>query len=189
MAHLSTNFADPLLAAAGPGGDAARAEAAARIQAAKDAEFHSLGLVLGYHYGSSPVIVADGTPEPAVDPSRYVPSIRPGARLAHCWLPDGRSLYDALGHGFTLVCLDRAVDPTPFVRAAANHGTPLVVVDAHGPEWSSVQLATSYDAALLLVRPDQHVAWGTSEPVVGDTTAARVLDHVTGRRSLTAGAS
>ena len=43
-------------------GEQARRAAAQAIQAAKDREFHSLGLVLGYQYDASPVIVDDGTP-------------------------------------------------------------------------------------------------------------------------------
>ena len=68
MSQLSTNFADPRLTDPGLDGDAARADIAARVQIAKDGEFHSLGLVLGYHYGDSPVIVADGTSEPQARP-------------------------------------------------------------------------------------------------------------------------
>ena len=43
-------------------GEQARRAAAQVIQATKDREFHSLGLVLGYQYDASPVIVDDGTP-------------------------------------------------------------------------------------------------------------------------------
>lgn len=63
-------------------GEQARRAAAEAIRAAKDSEFHSLGLVLGYQYDASPVIVDDGTP---AGPERlaYEPSARPGARLPH----------------------------------------------------------------------------------------------------------
>ena len=36
-------------------------------------------------------------------PTTYTPVAEPGARLPHAWLPDGTSLYDRLGRGFTLV--------------------------------------------------------------------------------------
>src|SRR6185437_15667867 len=54
------------------------------VQRAKRAEFYSLGLVLGYSYAGSP-------------------ASEPGARLPHHWLPDGSSLFDQLGTGFSLV--------------------------------------------------------------------------------------
>jgi hypothetical protein len=63
--------------------------AAQVIRAAKDREFHSLGLVLGYQYNGSPVIVEDGTP-PLPKGQDYEQTARPGARLPHHWLPDGR---------------------------------------------------------------------------------------------------
>ena len=79
------------------------------IQRAKRAEFHSLGLVLGYSYAGSPVIQPAGSlviqpgASSAADVTTYTPSAEPGARLPHHWRPDGSSLYDHLGRGFTLV--------------------------------------------------------------------------------------
>lgn len=181
MAQLSTEFADPLLSAPGPEGDAARTAAAARIQVAKHGEFHSLGLVLGYHYGDSPVIVADGTPEPDIDPTHYEPTARPGARLPHRWLPDGRSIYDALGPDLTLLRLDPDADPDPFVISASKHGMPLQLLDMYTLGCTPTDLAEQYQAKMLLVRPDQHVAWRTPSTSVGASTAVQVLERVTGR--------
>ncbi|GII77132.1 monooxygenase [Sphaerisporangium rufum] len=121
---------------------------------AKAGEFHSEGLVLGYHYAGSPIVAADPAPAPAHDPMTYHGSARPGARLPHAWLPDGRSLYDTLGPGFTLLRLSPSADPGPFERAAAVRGVPLAVTDPPGlPD------PGRYGAPLVLVRPDQHVAW------------------------------
>jgi hypothetical protein len=176
MGSLSTQFADALLGEIGPSGDEARADTATRIQIAKDGEFHSLGLVLGYHYGDSPVVVPDGTPEQAHDPLRYLPSARPGARLPHTWLADGRSIYDALGPAMTLLRLDGDADRSVFDAAAATRGIPLDVVDL-----SAEYLASHYAATLLLVRPDQHIVWRTTEKSLSPSDAADVLDVVTGR--------
>lgn len=153
-----------------PAGSARRAEVAKAL-AAKRVEFHSLGLVLGYHYAGSPVIVDDGSPVPKHEPLTYHGSARPGARLPHRWLPDGSSLYDHLGPGFTLLRLDGTADATPFVREAEKRRVPLTVLDPHG-----VADPDSYRARLLLARPDQHVAWR------GDDAggAAAVLDTVLG---------
>jgi hypothetical protein len=103
----------------------------------------------------------------------YTPSSHPGARLPHTWLPDGTSIYDLLGDGFTLVRLAPTADAAPFLDAAARAGVPVRLLDlVHLPK-----LRARYGADLLLVRPDQHVAWrGTA-----DADADAVLDVVTGR--------
>ncbi|HVV14714.1 FAD-dependent monooxygenase [Amycolatopsis sp.] len=125
-----------------------RAEAAKALQA-KRGEFHSLGLVLGYHYADSPAVTDDGTLVPEHDSLHYHGSGRPGTRLPHRWLPDGSSLYDHLGPGFTLLCNENA-DPAPMAREAARLGVPLAVP------------ATGGDT--VLVRPDQHIAWRGTVP-------------------------
>jgi 2-polyprenyl-6-methoxyphenol hydroxylase-like FAD-dependent oxidoreductase len=125
---------------------------AADIQQSKKSEFHSLGLVLGHHYAGSPVVSAEDVPaQPA---EHYEPAGHPGARLPHAWLPDGRSLYDVLGRDHTLLRTDRDADPTPYARAAAARNMPLDIVDIHG-----MLPAEPYGAPLVLVRPDQHIAW------------------------------
>jgi len=134
-------------------GEQARRAAALAIQAAKDREFHSLGIVLGYQYDASPVIVDDGTP-PLPEGQEYEPTARPGARLPHRWLTNGASLYDRLGSGFSLLRLREDADVAPFIEAAAIRGVPLTVIELSGES-----LEESYGASLLLVRPDQHVAW------------------------------
>jgi hypothetical protein len=126
--------------------------------------------VLGYDYPDSPV-VPDGGPRPEPQVVEYTPSAHPGARLPHAWLPDGRSLYDALGDGFALLRLTDDVDAGPLVDAAASRSVPLRVVDLPG-------LRERYDADLVLVRPDQHVAWRGSS----SADAEAVLDVVTGWR-------
>ena len=85
----------------------------------------------------------------------YEPTARPGARLPHVWLPDGTSVYDLLGDGFTLLRLGLDAATGPLSEAATRLGIPLRVLDlAHLP-----RLRTLYEADLVLVRPDQHVAW------------------------------
>jgi 2-polyprenyl-6-methoxyphenol hydroxylase-like FAD-dependent oxidoreductase len=162
MSKLSTNFADPLLSADGPEGDACRSAVAADIQAHKYGEFHSLGLVLGYHYGKSPLAVPDGTPEPPHETTVYTPTARPGSRLPHAWLPDGRSLYDLLGNDFTLLVTDRLADPAPAVAAAGRLGIPLRGVQLLDVGLSVEHCDLLFGSSMLLVRPDQHVAWRSS---------------------------
>ncbi|MHC6591252.1 FAD-dependent monooxygenase [Arthrobacter sp. C152] len=160
---LAYHFANPGLTAPGPRGDAARAAAHAAL-AVKQSEFDSLGLVLGYAYGGSSVVVPDGSPVPAEDPIRYVPSASPGALLPHAWLADS-SLYDLLGEGFTLLADAGALRGVPadmafapVLEAAARHGIP-VTVAAVGPSGDGTGPAELWGADSVLVRPDQHVAW------------------------------
>ncbi|MBB2741538.1 UNVERIFIED_ORG: hypothetical protein FHR35_001358 [Microbispora rosea subsp. rosea] len=143
----------------------------ARRLVVKDTEFHSLGLVLGYDYPDSPVVVPDGRPVPAPGLATYTPSAHPGARLPHIWLPDGRSLYDALGDGFTLLRLAEDADTRPLADAAARRSAPLDVLDLS----TLPGLEERYGAALVLVRPDQHVAWRGGRAEDPDTVLARVL--------------
>jgi hypothetical protein len=120
-----------------------------RIQETKTREFHSLDLVLGLGYERSPIIMP--APPTADDPRRA----RPGFRLPHAWLPPGLSVFDLLGPGLTLVRAggDRG-DAVPFEAACRRRRIPSAVVDATGlpPE-------RRYEPNLILVRPDQHVAW------------------------------
>jgi hypothetical protein len=153
-AFLAPSFAADELDADGPAGEALRAEVARALQV-KDPEFHSLGLVLGYDYPDSPVVVPDGTARAEHQVTSYEPSATPGARLPHVWLPDGTSIYDLLGEGFALLRLGLDGSTDALSEAATTLGMPLRVVDlVHLP-----RLRTLYAADLVVVRPDQHVAW------------------------------
>jgi len=174
-AFLAPSFADPQLDDYGATGEALRARVAEAVQV-KDPEFHSLGLVLGYDYADSPVVVPDAGPAPEPSITDYRPSAHPGARLPHAWLPDGSSLYDLLGDGFTLLRLAPGPSECPLADAASRAGVPLEVVDmAHLP-----RLRPLYGADLVLVRPDQHVAWRGSSC----DDAAALLATVTGGASV-----
>lgn len=136
------------------------------IQLAKRPEFHSLGLVLGYSYAGSPVVQAAPRPRGPFDVTQYTPSTEPGARLPHRWLPDGSSLYDWLGPGFSLVGPVSAGGPRAraLTGLARRKGVPLSLVDSQA------------DQAFLLVRPDQHIAARADDPADLD------LGLATGRR-------
>ncbi len=69
-----------------------------------------------------------------------------------------RSLYDALGAGFTLLRFDPAVEVGGLVTAAAQRGVPIVVLDVHADDAASL-----YPQKLVLSRPDVHVAWRGDE--------------------------
>jgi hypothetical protein len=137
-------------------------------------EFRSLGLVLGYRYRESPIIVSDGTDPTPEQVTEYRPSAHPGCLAPHLWLEDGSSLYDHFGAGFTLLLGGKSpMDHAAGLRqAAAAKGIPLKVFPV-----AEQAFAALYGADLALVRPDQHVAWrGNRLP--GD--AQELLDRVRG---------
>ena len=101
------------------------------------------------------------------------PTARPGARLPHRWLPDGASLYDRLGSGFSLLRLGDDADVSPFIGGATARGVPLTVLDLRDQALEEI-----YGAPLLLVRPDQHVAWRGAS--VNRQAAEAILDQICG---------
>jgi hypothetical protein len=141
------------------------------IQRVKRFEFYSLGLVLGYTYAGSPLIQPCDLPSLAADMTSYAPSARPGGRLPHAWFPDGSSLYDRLGTGFTL--LGPAGRRSGLAERARRRGIPLAVVEPP-PDYP-------WRDDFLLVRPDQHIAWRAGDPDSID------LDLATGLAAATAG--
>ena len=156
-------------------GEALRREAGGRIQAAKMREFATLGVMLGYRYDDSPVIVPDGSHAPGHDFVNYVPTSRPGSRAPHAWMHDGSSLFDHFGEGFTLLVSkdapSAAIDQARLQAHKAN--IPLKVLQPH-----EAGIAELYPTRFTLIRPDQHVAWrGNAWP----SSAVGILEQVTGR--------
>jgi 2-polyprenyl-6-methoxyphenol hydroxylase-like FAD-dependent oxidoreductase len=155
-----------------PDGERLRAEVGARIQVAKIREFNTLGVVLGYRYEASPLIVSDGTEPTARDFLNYVPSARPGSLAPHAWLHDGTSLYDHFGHGFTLLTtVDADAQAVEAARKAAHAvGVPLKTIKPQEPVIKDL-----YRARYTLIRPDQHVAWrGNTWPEQAELLFARI---------------
>src|SRR5574343_1823727 len=112
------------------------------------------GLNFGYFYDQSPIVAYDGETAPTYTMDQFTPSTVPGCRAHHLWLAPGRSLYDALGMGYTLLRTDAGVNVQPLVDAAVQRGVPLQVLDLAADVTEDL-----YPQKLVLVRPDQHVAW------------------------------
>ena len=118
------------------------------------------GLALGYRYDPSPVVVPDGTPAPEYTVTDYTQTARPGSRAPHAWLAEGRSIIDLFGDGFVLLRLGAsAADPSPIEKAFMQRAVPLRVETIDNPE-----IARLYERALVLMRPDGHVAWRADTP-------------------------
>jgi len=118
-------------------------------------QFCCAGLNFGYYYSGSPIIVGDGETPPPYTMGDFTPSTVPGCRAPHFWLADGRSLYDAFGPGYTLLVTQAGADTAALQAAAAAAGVPLRVLDVS----AEAACPAEYRHALLLCRPDQHVAW------------------------------
>lgn len=154
-------------------GVTARARAA-ELLAVKESEFSSLGLVLGYHYGQSPLVTPAGSPPPDAHPIDYQASAAPGCLLPHAWLAGGTSLYDLLGPDYTLLTTGD-VEPAELDavrRAAAEAGIPLQVRHI-----DDAAATATWEATLVLVRPDQHVAWRGGDPTAALAGLRRAAGH------------
>jgi hypothetical protein len=148
-----------------PAGERLRGEVGAEIRAAKIREFSTLGVVKGYHYSGSPIVVDDGSTPPGRDFRNYVPSAHPGCIAPHAWLDDGSSLYDHFGRGFTLLSTQGHDVSLP------ASSVPVKIVKQSG-------LRDLYQARFALIRPDQHVAWR------GESLPEDLFDIVTGKKEL-----
>lgn len=118
------------------------------------------GLNFGYYYDDSPIIAYDDESPPTYTMGTFTSSTVPGCRVPHFWLEGPRSLYDTLGADYTLLRLDPGVHVDGIVEAATRRGVPLAVLDVEASGMREL-----YRRKLVLVRPDQHVAWrGDREP-------------------------
>ena len=76
-------------------------------------------------------------------------------RPPHLWLADGRSLYDTFGFEWTLLRIGSNCPLAErLINAAAAAGMQLQVVAI-----DCDRLRALYEAPLVLIRPDQIVAW------------------------------
>ena len=157
----------------GPKGAALRREIGEGLAESQRRQMVTDGIALGYRYDPSPICVADGTPMPPDDFAVYTPTARPGSRAPHGWVAPGRSTLDLFGDGFVLMRFgDDAPDPVPLMRAAEARGMPMTVESVSDPA-----LGALYARALVLVRPDGHVAW-RADHVPADPQA--VIDTLCG---------
>jgi len=155
----------------GPQGDALRAALGRAAYDLNVQQYCCAGLNFGYFYDRSPLVAYDGEPAPGYSMGGFSASTVPGCRTPYFELANGTPLYDALGPGYTLLRFDPAIDATPLLRAAQARGLPLAVLDADRRD----PRAAVYRHALLLSRPDQHVAWrGDALPADLHALAARL---------------
>ncbi|GAB2483168.1 FAD-dependent oxidoreductase [Promicromonospora xylanilytica] len=156
----------PVLAAQG----ASRAHLAGFL--AQDAyQIDNIGIHCGYRYETSPVISHEDGEAPPWHWRSIVPTTWPGGRAPSLRLADGTALYGLLGTGLTLVDLTDDRSGAALVERAVARGVPMTHLAVDDDAVRRV-----WESDLVLVRPDQHVAWRGGSPVAWDD----VLDLVRG---------
>jgi 2-polyprenyl-6-methoxyphenol hydroxylase-like FAD-dependent oxidoreductase len=137
-----------------PVGEAARLRTGSSAYELNVQQYCCAGLNFGYFYDKSPIIAHDESAPPPYGMGDFTPSSVPGCRTPHLWLTDGSSLYDAHGAGYALLRFDSAVRVDALLCAAKARGVPLTLIDIDRAVRGEV-----YEHALVLSRPDLHVAW------------------------------
>jgi hypothetical protein len=102
-------------------------------------------------------------------PIRGTPTRPSTDRAPHFWLAPGRAAYDEFGKGFTLLDFGAPEGASAIEAAARERRVPLKILRLEPPKGL-------YRRKLVLIRPDQHIAWHGD--AVADATA--VIDRVRG---------
>lgn len=145
----------PALEADDPTGERLRAEASEVLGAHVRREFNIPGVTFGERCDLSPIVFGEPAQAPPDDANAYVPSTLPGGRLPHRWLGGERSLYDLLGFEWTVLTPPRLTAEAESLAEAgrtAGLDVTLLALDAS-------EVGDLLDDGVLLVRPDQVVAW------------------------------
>ena len=137
-------------------GEAARKSMRDQLVMRDSIQFNPQGMNFGLHYDESTLIAYDDGVAPEYDIRQYTPSTVPGCRSPYfAFIEDGMPIYDRFGLGFTLLRSDTSIDVSEFTRVAASVGMPFEVIDIE----FEPKARLVYDKALVLVRPDDRVAW------------------------------
>jgi len=89
----------------------------------------------------------------------YYPTTTPGYRSPALYLADETPIFKLFGSGFTLLNFGLSPKETNiFETSAANLGLPLDIVLIDDEHAKSI-----YRYNLVLIRPDQHVAWRSNQ--------------------------
>jgi 2-polyprenyl-6-methoxyphenol hydroxylase-like FAD-dependent oxidoreductase len=133
-----------------------------------------VGVEAAYSYAGSPLIAEEPGNAAEWETSSYTPHTRPGVRIPHMWLKDGRAMQDVLGPDFTLLDLRGDFDAEPIAAAFRALGAPLRVLHL-----DEARVRGVYGASVFLLRPDLHIAWrGDAAPPDANALAA----SATGRK-------
>lgn len=133
------------------------------------------------NYEGSPIVFGPlGAISSAI--GTHASAARAGHHLTPQPLSSGRNVFDELGQDFTLIDLTGSHAADEFERAASQLRIPLKVIRdtaADGRE--------TYQARLILVRPDQFVAWAGEKADAANVDATEVLRRSIGMSALARG--
>lgn len=151
--------ATPDLEADGAEGDRQRARASDVLGEHVRREFNIPGVTLGERCDDSPIVFGDAANAPPDHANAYVPSTLPGGRLPHHWLDGERSLYDLLGFEWNVLAPPHLEDAAQALAAAGVRAG----LEVHRPVLPPGGTGDLLDEGMLIVRPDQVIAWRGSE--------------------------
>ncbi|MCK1675216.1 FAD-dependent monooxygenase [Bradyrhizobium sp. 150] len=109
------------------------------------------------HYEGSPIVWGSHGAESSAIGS-HIHAARAGHHLAPQLLTGGKNVFEELGRDFTLINLGASSGGSAFAAAAADLGVPLKVISDFASGGRE-----KYGSRLILVRPDQFVAWAGDE--------------------------
>lgn len=176
--QLWLRFLKPEIDEEGPAGDAAREQLAEAFLRDHGRMHGMVGAETCYSYAGSPLVAHEPGNLPHWEISRIVPHGRPGIRIPHMWLKDGRPLHDLLGGGYSLLDLTGDFDASGTEAAFAAIGAPLDIVRIDEP-----RLVDFFNASAFLLRPDLHIAWrGDAAPADPVALARMATGHGPGFR-------
>ena len=157
-----------------PEGEAVRRELAASFDVNHRRMHGMVGVESAYSYAGSPLITDEPGNVAEWETSRYEPHARPGVRIPHMWLKDGRALQDVLGDDYTFLDLRGDCETAALEAAFSSVGAPLAVL-----RLDEARVREVYGASTFLLRPDLHIAWRGDGPPADPAGLAAL---VTGRR-------
>lgn len=125
----------------------------------------------GFQYTGGALVPGDGSPEDPEPVTRFEPRGRVGTRVPHEWLDPGRtrSTIDLAGPGWALLTTGEVPRPTV---PAGYPGPKFDGVDVHRLD----QAGFLGPGELVLLRPDQVVAWRGTSPAAAITAQGMILD-------------
>lgn len=112
---------------------------------------------MGNRYKSSIVFPESSATEPEFDPTRFVPTTWPGGRTPHVFLRDGSAISSHFVSSFSLVEFSDGTDRGAelLVEKARGQSIPVKHVKLVGEDHA----CKIWERRLVLVRPDDHIAW------------------------------
>jgi 2-polyprenyl-6-methoxyphenol hydroxylase-like FAD-dependent oxidoreductase len=161
----------PMIHADSPHGAEAREKVTRGIREIGGRENECQGVEYGYRYEHSSVICYENGEPPPFDHGAYHASTWPGSRAPSLFLDDGKALYDQFGPDFTLLNF-ATHDTSGFEQAARNCGMPFKILNISDQHARGI-----YERDMILVRPDQFIAWRGNVP---PADPAQIIDKVRG---------